>query len=265
MSNQLRILQLSDSHLLAKPQDAFLGIKPYDTLQAVINCVDETVANLPPQLIVFTGDISQDDSQQSYQNALKLLQHFTCPIIWTSGNHDETKKASQYLTPWQYRPEYALNHWHLIILNSHWDNHVAGRLNPLELKILEHALNTHKKQHILIFIHHHIVPVGSHWLDQINLQNAQDFFSITDKYSNIKAIVSGHVHQEHSSNRHSTSIITTPATSFQFKPQQKTFTLDALMPGFRLFDLHEDGHFDTQVIRVKSQKKFIPDLTQKGY
>ena len=267
MPGRLRILQISDSHLLAKPQDVFLGIKPYDTLKAVINCVNETIANLYPKLIVFTGDISQDDSRQSYQNAIKLLQHFTCPIVWTSGNHDDVKKASECLTvsPWQYQPEYSLDPWHLIILNSHWKNHVAGRLDSHELKILDHLLDTHKNQYILIFIHHHIVPVGNHWLDQLNLQNAKDLFSITDKYSNIKAIVSGHVHQEHNSSRHLASIITTPATSFQFKPQQKNFALDTLMPGFRLLDLYEDGHFDTQVIRVKTRPEFIPDLTQKGY
>jgi len=106
--------------------------------------------------------------------------------------------------------------------------------------------------------------VGSEWIDQYIVRNADTFFKVLDRFPNVKAVVWGHVHQDFSSERKGVKLIATPSTCVQFKPNCNDFTVDTLMPGYRWFDLHDDGSFTTGVERVTG-KEYVIDYKSAGY
>jgi Icc protein len=158
----------------------------------------------------------------------------------------------------------VLGDWLLVLLNSHYPQHVAGLLGRTELSRLDHYLNQHNDKHAMLFLHHPPVPVGSAWLDKSRLTNPDDLFNITDKHSNVRGIISGHAHQAYETHRQGVPILTAPSTCIQFLSHSQQFALDTLSPGYRWIELLSDGKFKTGVERVKDFEN-TADFSAKGY
>jgi Icc protein len=112
--------------------------------------------------------------------------------------------------------------------------------------------------------HHQPVRVGSAWIDQYIVRNAEAFWALVDGQPHVKAVVWGHVHQDYRGQRNGVELIATPSTCIQFKPLCDDFTVDTLMPGYRWFDLSEDGSLTTGVERVTG-KQYQIDYKSAGY
>ena len=82
------------------------------------------------------------------------------------------------------------------------------------------------------------------------LENHTEFHAIINKYKHIKIVACGHIHQEFYVKKHGVTFVSSPATSIQFKPHTQQLEFDDLPPGYRWFELHEDGGFDTEIVRV---------------
>ena len=79
------LVQLSDSHLFAETHGTLLGMNTADSLQRVIDLV---LAQQPKiDLVLATGDLSQDGSLQSYQRFHQLSAQIPAPARWLPGNH----------------------------------------------------------------------------------------------------------------------------------------------------------------------------------
>lgn len=267
MDKITRILQLSDLHLFADQQNKLANINTFETLHHVINKISNDIKKISPDLIVITGDISQDYSLNSYKLAKKSLESLPYPIAATMGNHDEYNAFSQIFG----EPNKIINkisdgsNWQTIILNSNWPNHVEGQLSKNTLDFLKKGLEKNPDQPTIIFLHHHVIPVESKWVNKVILTNSEDFFDIIDKHKNIKAVACGHVHQETATSRNNVIFLSTPSTGYQFKTKKDDFKFDTIMPGYRWINLHEDGTIQTQVLRIENSDKFIPDTNIKGY
>ena len=266
----IRVLQLSDLHLF-QDQAAIMpgiGINTYDSLQHVMRLVDESVQQQTPSLMAITGDVSQDHSVASYQLTKQIFRHLTFPIIATMGNHDDYAMFTQALNDPKDSAQKIvyLGNWMILFVNSNWPPyHVPGKLDDNELVFLNTALTAGSDKHVIIFMHHHILPVHSAWIDKIGVTNAAEFLSIIDQHHNIKAVVCGHVHQESYRERNQVQYYSTPSTSWQFLSNSDGYQLGSLMPGFRWLDLYEDGTFTTGVMRIPYNPKFIPNLNNQGY
>jgi len=262
------ILHLSDLHIFENPSIKFLGINPYECLKNVIAKIKYNEGKrIKPDAIILTGDISQDYSSNSYLSAAEILNELDCPTLVTMGNHDDKDHFNNVVC--QYKnfkcsKKNIYGNWRILILNSHYPSHVAGYLSQEELDFLKDELESDKKIFTVIFLHHHVLPIESSWLDMLNLKNAEEFLSVVDKYKNIISIVCGHVHQESMTIRKNVVFLSTPALSWQFARNSSTFTLDNLMPGYRIIELTKTGEFTTEVIRLDFNKKFIPNFDQTG-
>jgi Icc protein len=132
------------------------------------------------------------------------------------------------------------------------------------LDYLAHILEANPDKYVIVSLHHQLIPVGSTWIDQYVVRNADALFKLTDAFPNVKIITWGHVHQEFQAKRNGVELLATPSTCVQFKPYCEDFTVDTLMPGYRWFDLREDGSFNTGVMRV-SGKQYVIDYKSAGY
>ena len=257
------LVQLSDSHLFADEAGRLLGMDTDDSLQQVISGVLAEQSNI--DLLLCTGDISQDGSIASYQRFAEMVNTLNAPKRWFAGNHDERLTLQQICagTDWL-EPVYDIGAWRIVLLDSSVANKVHGELAKDQLALLERALVDAGDRHVLIGLHHHPVPINSRWMDKIGLHNAADMLSIISRYDNVKAVIWGHVHQEVDQQFDGIRWLAAPSTCVQFTPHSEDFAVDDKAPGYRWLRLYDDGQLQTAVSRVEDID-FEIDYSIKGY
>jgi len=216
-------------------------------------------------LILASGDLSQDGSPESYRRFAELTAPLDAPARWFAGNHDDAQAMRQACAGTE-RLEVVtdLGHWRLIALDSSIPGAVPGQLDAAQLELLEQALSEAGARHVLLSFHHHPLPVGSAWLDPIGLRNAEALFAVLDRYPNLRCILWGHVHQEIDVQRNGVRLLASPSTCVQFAPGSEEFQVSSEAPGYRWLRLHADGTLDTGVSRVRGID-FVVDYSIKGY
>lgn len=257
------LVQITDSHLFAEPEQALLGLPTRASLQAVV----ELVRSEQPQvkLILATGDIAQDASVAAYQQFADQVAEIGAPMRWLPGNHDEAM-VQQAVSGMQQcsEPVFDLPNWRVVMLNSAVSGAVHGYLDAAQLKLLAQAVQQAGARHVLVCLHHHPVSVGSAWLDEIGLHNADELFALVDRYPAVKGIVWGHIHQAFDQERNGVRLLSSPSTCIQFAPASQDFALDSQLPGYRWLRLHDNGTIETGVSRLQ-QLDYTIDHTANGY
>ena len=243
-----------------------LSVNTNDSFLAVVEAVAQHGFDF--DAILATGDISQDHSELSYQRFLQGIAGLEKPCFWLPGNHDY-KPSMNTLLPSSAQLVQAQHtmlgeHWQMILLDSQVEGVPHGRLSQQQLDLLDEQLSKHPERHTLVLLHHHPVLVGSAWLDQHNLKEAENFWQVVEKYDNVRAILCGHVHQDMQVTRSGACVIATPSTCVQFKPNNDDFALDRCSPGWRELTLYADGRFTTEVQRL-ADGLFFPDFDSSGY
>lgn len=242
------VAQLTDTHLFADPQQSMRGCITADTFQAVLDRLRQVQPQ--PDLLLLTGDLSQDETPASYQYLLDRIAPFGILVYWIPGNHDIPAVMEQVLNSEPVSTEKCFQQagWNYILLNSAQPNRVEGELLPETLNWLEQQLQQHN-QPTLVALHHPPLSIGTAWMDQIRLQQADALFAVLDRHPQVKLVIFGHIHQEFEQQRNGVYYLGAPSTCIQFVPQDE-FAIDDREPGFRLLYLYADGRFSTQVQRV---------------
>lgn len=256
------LLQISDCHLGSVPNDVLLGL---DTDQSFHDVMRTALANEKPDMILVSGDISNDGGANSYTRFLALINYYfpQTPLAWLPGNHDDP----QHMPTVAQHPiglAHSVAGWHFIFLDSRIPMQEGGRLGESELARLEHELETHADKPTLVFLHHQPVPVGSAWLDQYVVEDADNMFSIIDRFPQVKAISWGHVHQEYVGRRNNVALLSVPSTCVQFLPRSDNFQIDTRMPGYRVWELSPAGLWSSHVQRAQ-EKFYSLDMSATGY
>lgn len=263
--DHIRLLQITDTHLFEPADGSLLSVKTAESFQAVVSTIAENKVEF--DAILATGDISQDHSAKSYRRFESGIAPLSKPCFWLPGNHDFKPNMGSVLPSTQIQQvNHVLlgEHWQMILLDSQVVGVPHGRLSDQQLEFLDRKLAENASKHTLILLHHHPILVGSTWLDQHNLKDSEEFWGIVDKHTNVKAVLCGHVHQDMNRKRNDVTVMATPSTCVQFRPNSNDFALDALSPGWRELQLFDDGHFETQVNRLDFGQ-FQPDFTAEGY
>lgn len=257
------LVQISDSHLFADASGSLLGMNTRDSLQRVI----DLVATQQPQidLIVASGDISQDGTLASYQQFRRMSERLSAPARWIPGNHDEPQVMQQAAehSP-LLEPVVDVGRWRVILLDSGVPGSVPGYLADSQLELLARALSEAPERHHLVCFHHHPVSVGCAWMEPIGLRNAKALFAVLDRFPWVRAVLWGHVHQEIDHERNGVRLLASPSTCIQFEPGSEDFTVSQQAPGYRWLRLHPDGRLETGVERV-SGFEFTIDYGSDGY
>ncbi|CCE23479.1 3',5'-cyclic-AMP phosphodiesterase [Methylotuvimicrobium alcaliphilum] len=252
MSTQgtLSLLQLTDLHILPSPGEKMLGVDTEFYFEAVLQHVRQT--NTHYDLILVTGDLTQDPCSEAYQRIFGRLHTLAIDTLCLPGNHDDYALMQQWLNQDNIscKKHIEFEHWQVLCLNSQIPGKAEGSLSENELRFIEDALEKKPNLFTLIAVHHHCVPTRSSWMDTMIIKNSDEFLEISSRYPQIRGITTGHIHQEMDIYLNLLRILGTPSTCFQFKPLCSRFTLDDLMPGYRTIELHPDGRITTQVQRL---------------
>ncbi|MDG6401773.1 metallophosphoesterase, partial [Pseudomonas quasicaspiana] len=117
VNDSVLLVQLSDSHLFANADDTLLGMCTRDSLQKVIELV---LAEQPQvDLVVASGDVSQDGSVESYEAFRRLSGDIDAPKRWFPGNHDESREMLQAAQQSDLLdPVIDIGNWRVTLLDS---------------------------------------------------------------------------------------------------------------------------------------------------
>jgi Icc protein len=246
----LRLVQVTDCHIMKKANDCLRGLNTRRSFEAVWRAMHRDQHAL--DLILATGDLSQDASPASYQYLAEHFNRMQLPLFWLPGNHDDPALMQECLRGETIFPakQIAIGNWIILLLDSTIAGETGGHLAPDQIDFLQTTLATERQAHVLVCLHHQALPAGSDWIDQLGLQPAQQLADIVKTHANVRAVLWGHVHQQLDQNRDGINWMSTPSTCMQFKPGSKTFALDTLAPGYRELELHADGRVVSRVHRI---------------
>ena len=261
----VRLVQITDTHLCAEKGGTLLCMDTDHSLQAVIDLVEKERDGV--DVLLATGDLSDNGAPQAYARLVEYFERFSCNKYWLPGNHDSSEAMSRECGgSSRMVREIRAGAWQVILLDSQIPGEVGGHLGESELACLDSALTaaTEEGLHSLVVLHHHPVPMGSAWLDEQIVSDADAFFEVIGRYSCVKSILWGHVHQELDVLRDGVRLLSSPSSCVQFAPASDNFKADDLPPGYRWFELYPDGRFETGVSRVRDVE-FTVDLDSGGY
>ncbi len=265
----VELLQITDTHLFADKSTDLLGIAPWHSCRAVVDAIleDERTGGAGRRdLILATGDLSQDHSNASYRHFADLMGELAPPVFWLPGNHDDAPLMQAELDKAGVSNAKHLlcGQWQILLLDTQISGETHGALSASQLALLEQAIERYPEHHLLVAVHHQAVPVGCAWLDQHNLRNADDLRAILARHGASRVVLSGHVHQGFDQRHQGVRYLASPSTCLQFKPLSDDFALDSMAPGWRALSLYPDGRLSTQVWRLPPDA-FVPDFSAKGY
>ncbi|MFZ2725386.1 MAG: 3',5'-cyclic-AMP phosphodiesterase [Methylococcaceae bacterium] len=246
----LSLLQITDLHILATPQEMLLGINTEHYFRAVLDMAFAKKQHY--DLILLTGDLAQDPCKASYQRIAGYLKPYNTPCVCLPGNHDNYSLMQQILNNDQIncRKQIILNNWQIINLNSQIVGAPNGRLAKQELALVKQCLTSQPHLNTLIAVHHNCLPTQSAWMDTMTIQNSGAFLDLVSQYPQVKVISTGHIHQAMDTYYGDIRVLGTPSTCFQFTPKSKGFSVDNTAPGYRTLQLYADGHIETEVFRL---------------
>jgi Icc protein len=250
MTQPLRLLQFSDTHLFGDTRSQIKGVNSYASLQQVL--ASARARHWDADALLLTGDIVHDDAA-GYAHINTLFGKLGKPVYCLPGNHDDTTQLVGALqgAPFQIGGHVDLQAWRIIMLDSVVPGAAHGELSARELARLDAALASAADRHVLICLHHHPVQMASRWLDEVRLHNAADFFALVDRCPQVRAICWGHVHQPFDVRRKGVRLLAVPSTCAQFAPYSEEFAIDQTPPGYRRLSLYPDGRIDTEIVRVE--------------
>lgn len=247
VDKHIEILQLTDLHLPAVPDQRLWGVNTLDTFQAAL---EDALGRYPrTDLILLTGDLAHEPHAGAYELLRDDLRRVQRPVYCLPGNHDDAELMARLLMGGNVKSDRSIlmDHWHLVLLDSNGPAKRGGRLLRTELDYLEIYLKAYPGHHTLVCLHHHPVPVMSKWMDEMALENAHELFDVLDRHPQVQGVVCGHVHQEFAIRRKDAQLMTTPSTCVQFVPRADSFARDTLGPGYRWLRLGADGTLETHV------------------
>ena len=260
-AGELRLVQVTDTHLTGTSDGELLGMNTARSARAVIDAAKHS-GNIDGFLI--TGDIASDEQPTAYVQLEEMLGQDT-PSLWLPGNHDDIRSHLEQLEP-HLRRRLRTPNWDVVMLETQVQGEVGGALNASELAALEVAIDeaVAENKYLLVATHHPLRSMGSAWLDEQSVRNADEALHMLAPHADRVMTISGHVHQESDAVILGIRMLTTPSTCVQFAPGSEDFALDDRPPGYRSLRLYADGSVQTEVVRVSDENN-RPLIGSSGY
>jgi len=250
----MRLVQLSDPHIVAFNQRLVRGCNPLLNLQ---HAIQQAITH-SPDLIVISGDLCHDETWAGYvciRNQLQRLPgSLECALL--PGNHDNPLFLQSVfgrealIAP----ADINIGGIRLILLNSHLSGQVAGQLGPSQLRWLEMCLLDTDKSRLplVVALHHPPVEIGSSWLDELALLDGQQLLELLRPVQELRAVLFGHIHQHWRGlfpARPDVPLLGCPSTLCSFTAVQSCPFGREDDPGGRLIEIDQNGNFHEMLLR----------------
>ena len=198
----MRVLQLSDPHLLADPGGRCRGVEALAQLRHGWHQAMAQLDGEAPDLLLISGDLCQDESWGGYGHLRDWLAEAVdplgLPVVLLPGNHDHLVllRAALGRSVAAIAPAaLACGAWQVLLLNTHRPGAVQGWIEPAQLAWLAARL-AEARGPILVAMHHPPLAIGGgSFLDRLALQRPDAVLDLLRACPHVCGVVFGHVHQ----------------------------------------------------------------------
>ncbi|MGI9220357.1 MAG: metallophosphoesterase [Woeseiaceae bacterium] len=246
----LRVLHLTDPHLFAAKDGNLRGTVTFASLSAVLE--DYQASDWHADIAVVTGDLIQDDTAAAYENFRDLLSSLGLPVYCVPGNHDvrELMRDALQDPPFVYCGTVRRNSWLIVGVDSCVSERAGGSIAAAEFDRVDAEIAASDAAHVMLYLHHPPVALGSRWLDSVGMDNGDEALRRFAASGKVRLAIFGHVHQDFATEHADIQIIATPSTCSQFAAGSAEFAIDDNPPAYRRIELHDDGTHHNELIWV---------------
>jgi len=256
-----RIVQLTDLHLFADPDERLFGIPTRELLRDVVAHVERHAGRVDH--LVVTGDHTHDELPETCEAVREILRPWLDRLWQVPGNHDDRAVLRSVFAD-RIRGEgaervnfvFEADGWLCLGLDTQLPGQVRGLMDEAQLAWIREQLDAHDPDRAVLFLHHPPVLLGSVWMDTIGLEGRELVQSLLRQDPRIRLVCSGHVHHESAHEVGAALVVTTPSTGLQFSPAGTTTTFANDPPGYRVIELDGDD-YTTRVVRL-SEARYTP-------
>jgi 3',5'-cyclic-AMP phosphodiesterase len=234
--SSFRIAQISDTHLRQHPADLGDLLGPDACLERTV----EALRTHAPDAVLLTGDIADDGSTEATKRARAIIEQLGVPIIATPGNHDIKAEVELVFGA----SDVTVPGWEIVVINTVIP---ATEHGCVDIENLADQLARTQGRPTFVAMHHPPITLSTHrWF---NLDGASDMVRVVAQHPNVKAVVSGHLHQAFDVHIDHASYIGCPSAWYAITHTGDTWAeaKDGFVGG-NLYELHADGTFIWQPV-----------------
>ncbi len=180
----MRVVQISDLHFGPEFQASVFE-------QAV-----QEINDLEPDVLVASGDMTENGLVSQYRSAKKALDAFECKRrVFCSGNHDY--RSTGYLLFkefFPYKPVLKVDGVVFTVISTARPERNDGEVGHRQVLWLEDTLRRYRQLVKIAVIHHHLIQVPDTGPDNIPVIDAGDTLR-TIIESNVNLVLGGHRHR----------------------------------------------------------------------
>lgn len=218
------IAQLSDLHVQAPGHRYGGAVDANAHLTAAIEHLHRL--NRRPDLVVLSGDLTDHGSDAEYAEALERLQSLALPFLVVAGNHDHRDRLRAAFAGHPYLPRegplhYAVDSYpvRVVVVDTCVPGAHHGHVDAAGLRWLQQTLQEDTAKATLLVMHHPPFVCGIPYLDRYRYADAAPMERVLRGFSNIEAVLCGHVHRVMSRRWAGTVVLTCPSTTTEIALQ----------------------------------------------
>lgn len=249
----LRVVHVSDSHVkvAAPPEplglaDGVRMLRGESTLDALRTVVDHLVGAGPVDLVVHTGDLTDDGTGPSTDAALAELARVDAPLMVVPGNHDDATILRDRLGLGAGPQVLELGGWTFVGLNSAGVGREHGELGAGQLAALDRVLEQAAGP-VAAAMHHPPISACPH--EDCRLEDAEALLHRIDGGA-VRLVLTGHLHLAEEFVAGDARFLLGPSTCLQLVhthplPEHNV----AVTPlGYRVIELRDDGTVEADLV-----------------
>lgn len=236
----LRILHLSDTHLFGD-ETRHYGV--VDTDAALQRTLDRAAAVPDVDVLVASGDLSDDGSVPSYQRLRELTEEWAqrrgAQVVYAMGNHDVRAGYEEVLG--ERRTIAEVNGVRIITLDSAVPGAGYGQIPSDDLSWLQQTLDRKPEPPSVVVVHHPPTPAWGPLLHALELQNGQELLDVCAA-AGVGVVLSGHYHHPLATVADGVPIVVAPGVANTSDPCARPGHERATVgSGFAVVDISTDG------------------------
>ena len=182
--------------VIAHISDLHVSSTAFD--EAVFMQAVTEINNLQPDMIILSGDVTNNGYYRQYQQAIKYLDMFDAPLFAVPGNHDARNLGHQSFeeligeSSWKLTKE---DDFMVIGLDSSSPDEDRGHVGNPQRMWMEHQLDQCVINDLssIIVLHHHVIPIPDTGRERNVLSDAGDLLKTLTTHE-VDLILCGHKH-----------------------------------------------------------------------
>jgi 3',5'-cyclic-AMP phosphodiesterase len=225
------VLQISDTHLQAKPSTASTK-NPDVSLLATLDAVRDVRADL----VLLTGDLADDGSVAALRRLRVLVSELSSIILAIGGNHDDPDNVRAVFGDVD---TVDLGTWRVLGVESMIPGQIHG---SVDVDSLTRRLDRLDHRPTLLAVHH--PPRSPSTNPMFQLLGADEMLAALRERPHVRAIVSGHLHEAF--DRHDGALLLrgSPSSYYAIEHAGDEYrVIDGGIVGAQILTLGDDGSF----------------------